>query len=70
MLFDELVSLVGDQDEEQQHTWAMFRVYRVHGRETNTTYNRETKEESGERNNERRRKQKRDGEKRDKERKW
>lgn len=56
MLFDELVSLVRDQEEEQRHTWAMFRVYRVHGRETNTTYDRETKEESGERNNERRRK--------------
>lgn len=56
MLFNELVSLVRDQEEEQRHTWAMFRVYRVHGRETNTTYDRETKEESGERNNERRRK--------------
>lgn len=56
MLFDELVSLVRDQEEEQRHTWAMLSVYRVHGRETNTTYDRETKEESGERNNERRRK--------------
>lgn len=50
--------MVGDQEEEQRHTWAMFRVYRVHGRETDKhiTYNQETKEESGERNKERRRK--------------
>lgn len=64
---DELVSLLCDQEEEHRHTWAMFRVYRVHGRETNNIRPRQKKKvgreitKEGERNR---------GGKRDKERKW
>lgn len=32
-----LVSRSGDQGEEQRHTWAMFRVQRVHGRDGRNT---------------------------------
>lgn len=64
---DEPVSLICNQLEEQRHTWAMFRVYRVHGRETNNIRPRQKKKVGREITKGRERNR---GGKRDKERKW